>query len=84
MSVRPMEIDDLAQVFHLRERLFTAEEVPNLYRTLDEREVIDLFHSHPELCLVAEEGDRLVGFAMGTPRAARLGSMATWYGSGWT
>lgn len=66
ISVRPMEIDDLAQVFHLGEALFTAEEVPNLYRTWDEHEVIDLFHGDPELCLVAEEGDRMVGFAMGT------------------
>jgi ribosomal protein S18 acetylase RimI-like enzyme len=66
ISVRPMEIDDLAHVFHLGELLFTAEEVPNLYRTWDEHEVIDLFHSDPELCLVAEDGDRMVGFAMGT------------------
>lgn len=66
ISVRPMEIDDLAQVFHLGEVLFTAEEAPNLYRTWDEHEVIDLFHSDPELCLVAEEDDRMVGFAMGT------------------
>lgn len=66
ISVRPMEIDDLARVFHLGEILFTAEEVPNLYRTWDEHEVIDLFHSDPEFCLVAEENDRMVGFAMGT------------------
>ncbi len=66
ISIRPMEIDDLAQVFHLGERLFTAEDVPNLYRTWDEHEVVDLFHSDPELCLVAEDGERIVGFAMGT------------------
>lgn len=66
VTVRPMEIDDLAQVFHLGERLFTAEQVPNLYRTWDEHEVIDLFHSDPELCLVAEKEDRIIGFAMGT------------------
>lgn len=66
INVRPMEIDDLARVFHLGEALFTAEEVPNLYRTWDEHEVIDLFHSDPELCLVAEENNRMVGFAMGT------------------
>jgi ribosomal protein S18 acetylase RimI-like enzyme len=66
ISIRPMEIDDLAQVFHLGERLFTAEDVPNLYRIWDEHEVVDLFHSDPELCLVAEEGERIVGFAMGT------------------
>jgi hypothetical protein len=36
VSVRQMEIDDLAAVFHLGERLFTAREAPNLYRTWDE------------------------------------------------
>ncbi len=61
-----MEIDDIAEVFHLGEELFTASEWPNLYRTWDEYEVISLFQSDPELCLVAEIGDELVGFALGT------------------
>lgn len=64
--IRPMAIDDLAAVFHLGEKLFTASEVPNLYRTWDDYEVIDLFHSDSEFCLVAEVDDRLVGFALGT------------------
>jgi len=65
--VRPMEIDDLAPVFHLGERLFTAREVPNLYRTWDEYEVISLFQTDAEHCLVAEtEEEDLVGFALGT------------------
>jgi ribosomal protein S18 acetylase RimI-like enzyme len=64
--IREMEIDDLAVVFHLGEKLFTAREVPNLYRTWDEFEVVSLFQSDPEFCLVAESGDRIAGFAMGT------------------
>ena len=64
--VREMEIDDLAKVFHLGERLFTAQEVPNLYRTWDEFEVIDLFQTDTEYCLVAEIDDTIAGFALGT------------------
>lgn len=68
ISVRTMEIDDLAPVFHLGEDLFTAEDVPNLYRTWDEFEVVGLYTADTEFCLVAEaEGDGpLLGFALGT------------------
>jgi ribosomal protein S18 acetylase RimI-like enzyme len=68
VEIRQMEIDDLAKVFHLGEKLFTAREVPNLYRTWDEYEVISLFQSDPEFCLVAEaeEDEGIVGFALGT------------------
>ncbi len=65
-TIRQMEIDDLAAVFHLGERLFTAREAPNLYRTWDEYEVISLFQSDAEFCLVAEDEDEIVGFALGT------------------
>lgn len=65
--IRQMEIDDLATVFHLGEKLFTAREVPNLYRTWDDYEVIALFQSDAEFCLVAEDDEeRIVGFALGT------------------
>ena len=66
LVIRQMEIDDLAHVFHLGERIFTAKEVPNLYRTWDEYEVVSLFQSDPEFCLVAESDDRPVGFILGT------------------
>ncbi len=66
INIRQMEIDDIAQVFHLGEELFTASEWPNLYRTWDEYEVISLFQSDPELCLVAEGEEGLLGFALGT------------------
>jgi len=65
-KVRQMEIDDLAKVFHLGEKLFMAEKVPNMYRTWDEYEVIELFHADSEFCLVAEVDEQIVGFALGT------------------
>jgi ribosomal protein S18 acetylase RimI-like enzyme len=67
--IRQMEIDDIATVFHLGEKLFTASEVPNLFRTWDEYEVITLFQNDTEYCLVAEtddEDEQVVGFALGT------------------
>lgn len=66
VEVRPLEIDDLAAVFHLGEKLFKAEELPNLYRTWDEYEVAAFFIEDSEFCLVAEIKDRIVGFALGT------------------
>lgn len=61
-----MEIDDIADVFHLGERLFTAREAPNLYRTWDEYEVLSLFQGDSEYCLIADVDDRMVGFLLGT------------------
>ncbi len=66
VTIRKMEIDDLAPVFHLGEQLFTAQKVPNLYRTWDEFEVISLFQNDPDFCLVAELEEELVGFLMGS------------------
>ncbi len=66
LRIRPMEVDDLAPVFHLGEMLFTANAVPNLYRTWDEFEVVGLFQSDSEYCFVAEIDDILVGFILGT------------------
>ena len=64
--VRPMTIDDLADVFHIGEEVFTADYSPSLYRTFDEYEITTLFNSESELCLVAEMGGRTVGFVLGT------------------
>ena len=66
IKIRPMEIDDLAPVFHLGEKLFTATKIPNLYRTCDEYEVVGLYQSDSEYCFIAETGDHLVGFVLGT------------------
>ena len=66
LKLRPLEVDDLAPVFHLGEKLFTARAVPNLYRTWDEYEVVGLFQSDSDYCFVAEIDDRLAGFTLGT------------------
>jgi len=59
VNIREMSIDDIAPVYHLGERLFTSELYPYLYRTWDEWEVIGLYNTDPEYCLVAEiEEDR--------------------------
>ncbi|MBT7736141.1 GNAT family N-acetyltransferase [Candidatus Peregrinibacteria bacterium] len=64
--IREMEFDDLKTVFALGESLFTADKWPVLYRTWDEYEIIERFISDSEFCLVAESGDKIVGFALGT------------------
>lgn len=66
IKIREMEIDDLPEVFHLGEDLFKVESVPNMYRTWDPYEVVGLFHSDTEFCLVAELDDKIIGFALGT------------------
>lgn len=66
LMIREMEIDDFPGVFHLGEQLFRAQRVPNLYRTWDEFEVISLYQGDPELCLVAEVDERIVGFVLGS------------------
>jgi ribosomal protein S18 acetylase RimI-like enzyme len=64
--IRTATIDDLAAIFHLGEKVFTPQEVSNLYRTWDEYEVTHLFNSEAEYVLVAQAAEQVVGFAMGT------------------
>lgn len=66
LRIREMTIDDLSEVFHIGEEIFTSDFSPSLYRTWDEYEITTLFNSDSELCLVAEAGERIVGFALGT------------------
>lgn len=66
ICIREMELDDLAEVYHMGERLFTKELYPFLYSTWDEREVVGHFSTEPELSLVAHVGDALAGFIIGT------------------
>ncbi len=66
LRIREMTIDDFAEVFHIGEEVFTAEYSQSLYRTWDEYEVTTLFNTDGELCLVAEAGEKILGFALGT------------------
>ena len=65
LEIREMDIDDVAIVFHLGERLFTAGKSPNLYRSWDVYDLLSLFASDGDFCLVAELEDQIVGFALG-------------------
>lgn len=66
VEIRTLELEDLAPVFALGERLFTAEKYPNLYRTWDEYELAEFFGADEETCLVAEHDGEIVGFLLGT------------------
>ena len=65
IEIRKMGIDDISPVFHMGERLFTAERFPTLYRTWDEYEVTHFFNIEPDLCMIACRDDKVVGFALG-------------------
>ena len=65
IEVREMEIEDLGAVYALGERLYTADKWTNLYRFWDEYEVVDMYSSDGETCLVAILEGKLVGFALG-------------------
>lgn len=64
-EVRPLAVEDIPAVFALGERVFTPDDSPTLYRTWDEYQVVDMFSSSGECCLVAEDSGRIVGFALG-------------------
>jgi ribosomal protein S18 acetylase RimI-like enzyme len=66
IKTRQASIDDLADIFHLGEKVFTPQEVSNLYRTWDEYEVTHLFNAEPEYMIVAELNGKLVGFCLGS------------------
>ncbi len=81
-----MSLQDLPAVFALGERLFTAEDYPTLYRCWDEHEIVQLFGTDEETCLVAEckDPERVVGFALGRvmekPRSAWRYGWLEWLG----
>ena len=66
LRIREMTIDDLSEVFHIGESIFTADYSQSMYRTWDEYEITTLFNSDNELCLVAELDEEILGFALGT------------------
>ena len=84
IDIRQMQLKDIQAVFELGQKLFTAEKLPTLYRAWDEHELVALFDADAETCLVAEAGDRVVGFALGRimdkPRNAWRYGWLEWLG----
>lgn len=65
LTIREMTLEDLSAVYALGERIFTAD-WPTLYRTWDEYEIVELFASDGDFCLVADRNGQVVGFVLGT------------------
>jgi len=84
IELRQMQLKDLPPVFRLGQRLFTAEDLPTLYRSWDEHEILELFRSDEETCLVAEDDEKIIGFALGCmmdkPRSAWRYGWLEWLG----
>ena len=79
-----MQLKDIPAVFELGQKLFTAEQLPTLYRAWDEHELVALFGTDEETCLVAEAGEQIIGFALGRvmnkPRNAWRYGWLEWLG----
>ena len=84
VEIREMELRDVAPVFELGQKLFTAEKWPTLYRSWDDHELALLFSHDGETCLVAEADGKIVGFALGRmmdkPRSAWRYGWLLWLG----
>ncbi|MEM3784027.1 MAG: N-acetyltransferase [Candidatus Bathyarchaeia archaeon] len=63
-----MALEDLSDVWSLGEKIFTPSKLQFTYRTWNIDELLSLFYSDPELCLVAQDAKskKIVGFAIGT------------------
>ena len=87
ITIRPLEIDDLYQVYTIGEQIFTVSNA-NLYNFWDESYVLSSYMSDPELCLVAtveeETEEKVVGFCLGTtiekPRSSWKYGYLVWLG----
>ncbi len=84
IEIREMQLKDLPAVFELGQKLFTAEDLPTLYRSWDDHELVQLFGTDTETCLVATQEDHVIGFALGRvmekPRNAWRYGWLEWLG----
>jgi ribosomal protein S18 acetylase RimI-like enzyme len=60
-----MQLRDVPAVYDLGQRLFTASQLPTLYRSWDDHELMLLFNTSNDTCLVAAVNDTVAGFALG-------------------
>lgn len=74
VEIREIELEDLAPVYALGEKLFTADKWTSLHRTWDEYEVLNLYMTDGETCLVAEHDGTVIGFALGATIEKRRSS----------
>lgn len=63
ITIRPMNVDDFAQVYKLGLRCYNVLDKPYNYWSI--REVANHLEAYPHLCYVAEDNGQVVGFALG-------------------
>jgi ribosomal protein S18 acetylase RimI-like enzyme len=63
-TIRPMTIEDFAQVYQLGLRCYNVLDKPYNYWSIEE--VAEHLATAPKLCYVAEADGRVVGFALGS------------------
>jgi ribosomal protein S18 acetylase RimI-like enzyme len=68
-----MEVEDVPAVYRLGTRCYRLEDKPYNYWSL--REVVDHLDRCPDLCLVAVDGDGVVGFVLGDSSYEALGDV---------
>jgi ribosomal protein S18 acetylase RimI-like enzyme len=68
VEVRQTTLEDLSEVWHLGEKIFTPTSLQFTYRTWNIDELISFLRTDPELCLVAANArsKKIIGFALGT------------------
>jgi ribosomal protein S18 acetylase RimI-like enzyme len=66
IEIRELQLRDLPAVFELGQKLFTAEELPTLYRCWAEKGLMHIHTTNADTCLVADLDERIVGFALGS------------------
>ena len=62
ITIRPMSVDDLAQVYKLGLRCYNVQDKPYNYWSI--REVAHHVEANPGLCYVADDG-KVIGFTLG-------------------
>lgn len=62
-TIRPMTVEDFAQVYRLGLRCYDVRDKPYNYWSI--REVAHHLEANPHLCYVAEDDGKVIGFALG-------------------
>ncbi len=65
-EIRDMMVEDLSQVFNLGIKELDMSKIYHQFWNL--RELVSIFESDKELCIVAESNRNIVGFALGRKR----------------
>lgn len=84
VKIRDMSINDMPEVYTIGNNVFTKKDYVFLYRTWEAYEITGLYTTDPELCIVAERDNAVIGFAIGSiiekPKSAWTYGYLIWVG----